>query len=115
MEDRELIALAAKAVGAERISESQFGDGYKLDGNYLYWDPLNDDGQALRAANHVGLTIGQTFDGAYVDLCTGEILQKMPRGGCQHEVKWAEFNGDKNAACRKAIILCLAQIGSVMP
>lgn len=39
----------------------------------------------------------------------------MPAGGCQHEVHWEEFGGDKHAACRKAIVLCAAQIGEYMP
>jgi hypothetical protein len=107
------LELAATAAGFKSfIYREDIGEMW-CDGHGV-WCPWSDDGESLRLANQIGLTIGQTFDGAYVDLCAGEILQKMPIGGCQHEVKWSEFGGDKNAACRKAVLLCAAQIGKAM-
>ncbi|HHF0887614.1 TPA: hypothetical protein ACPILO_005554 [Pseudomonas aeruginosa] len=115
--DDKLLVLAAKAAGmpppvdAHGVWSAWVGSP---EGGH-WWDPLNDDGDALRLANNLGLTIGQGWTSAYVDLCTGELLGLMPAGGCQHEVHWEEFGGDKHAACRKAIVLCAAQIGEYMP
>lgn len=114
MNDRELLELAAKAVGGIYDSGT---DCISMDGgiDFEQWEPLEDDGDALRLANDLGLTIGQGWTSAYVDLCSGEILGLMPHGGCQHEVHWEEFGGDRHAACRKAIVLCAAQIGRYTP
>lgn len=120
MNDRELLELAAKAAG---LIKHKYCDAWKAMATYTLqdgyygptWNPLKDDGDALRLANDLGLTIGQGWNSAYVDLCSGELLGLMPAGGCQHEVHWEEFGGDKHAACRKAIVLCAAQIGEYMP
>lgn len=117
MNDRELLEMAAKAAG---IAWTEYNDEYGLvlsrsnmGDELLIWNPLLFDGDALRLANFLDLTIGRTYDGAYVDLCSGEILQHM-EDGCQHEVKWAECGGDKNMACRRAIVRAAAEIGRSM-
>lgn len=115
MQDRELLELAARAAGITITGVGARGIATGKNGSVLigFWNPLEDDGDAFRLANHLGLTVGQTYEGAYVDLCSGEILQMT--GSCQHEVAWLDFDGDKNAASRRAIVFCAAQIGSVMP
>ena len=56
--DRELLELAAKAAGWN-ISETPFGQ-WRRDEKY-WWDPLTDDGDALRLAVKLRL-----------DICTDE-------------------------------------------
>lgn len=115
MDDRELLELAAKAAGIGPVIG--FEAGKLVIGPHTHcrhWNPIADDDEAFRLVNALGLTVGQSFDGAYVDLCCGEILQLM-KDGCQYEVKWSKYGGDKNAACRLAVVLCAAKIGKAMP
>lgn len=57
MDDRELLELAAKATGAEWVER-----GYwilpRADEVWHEWDPLNDDGDALRLAVKLSLIPG---------------------------------------------------------
>lgn len=83
MTDRELLELAAKAIGRElEIIE--------------YWDPLNDDGDALRLAVKAlnwphG---GNAFDNAVADMVA---VNQLPK--------------DAHSATRRAIVMAAAKIG----
>jgi hypothetical protein len=88
MTDKELLELAAKAIGL------------KLQYNYLGgrdanqpWDPLTDDGDALRLAVMLGLFMRQA-------------VKEIPR---------AEYGKDPYAATRRAITRAAAEIGKEMP
>ena len=61
MNDKELLELAAKAAGIELFSWSEIANGYKTDTPMEYWNPLTDDGDALRLA--VKLRIEISFPG----------------------------------------------------
>lgn len=96
MTDRELLGLAAKA----------FGIAIGFEGNLVYcvnctdasWNPLTDDGDALRLA--VKLKIDLSFEGEDV-VFTDE--------------NWSEFlHGDPCAATRRAIVRAAAVIGESM-
>ena len=50
MEDKELLELAAKAAGLHVKVASNSGRGLKVHGNCNWWNPLTDDGDALRLA-----------------------------------------------------------------
>ena len=50
MTDKELIELAAKAAGLHVKVSSNSGRGLKVHGNCNWWNPLTDDGDALRLA-----------------------------------------------------------------
>ena len=82
MTDRELLELAAKAAGIEDIS-------YYLD-DFL-WNPLTDDGDALRLAVKLNLLYGKVFVRNVAD---------------NHE-----DGDDIYAATRRAIVLAAAEIG----
>jgi hypothetical protein len=96
MTDRELLELAAKAIGL------------KLRYNYLGgrdanqpWDPLEDDGDALRLAVKLGLL---------VDVCeeaTG--AQALNMAFCTEPI-----NSDPYAATRRAITRAAAEIGKTL-
>lgn len=102
MQDRELLELAAKAAGIEPFDWDSFpllmiGDGPD------YWNPLTDDGDALRLAVKLRLSIGwDEFNGV-------EYAEATPRGTYQGFDSPAD--GDPAAATRRAIVLAAAEIG----
>ena len=105
MSDRELLELAAKAAGYTiRIED---GDIYlRIDRNafgfqWEYWNPLTDDGDALRLAVNLGIHLNWgagTSDGklAFAD----EIDEPL--------------GTDPLAATRRAIVRAAAEIGRAM-
>lgn len=105
---------AAFAIEHDLWTDSDGANYLVKDGAILRrWEPATSSHDAFELAVSLGLTIGNGYESAYVDLCCGEILQKM-KHGCQHDVQWSECNGDKFAACRKAVLLCAAQIGAAL-
>ena len=58
MTDRELLELAAKAAGMTYSSEYGVAFGEDETGNFMEedWNPLTDDGDALRLAVRLGIT-----------------------------------------------------------
>ena len=110
MEDRELLELAAKAAGIN------LPDHMNADGTWVYkdphkknWNPLTDDGDALRLAVKIGLTIECDFIDS--DTCTvsetrGEILAEEYSGMTGDVIGATEI-----AATRRAIVRAAAEIG----
>lgn len=108
MSDRELLELAAKAAGiTEEIQQIlEAGIGGKR------WNPLIDDGDALRLAVKLNLHVGIECESAgSVSIewdfdeggqAAGEIDQDAPMGG------------DDYAAVRRAIVRAAAEIGKTM-
>ena len=100
MSDRELLELAAKAAGIEHGAD-RFDSGISLtlpDGRHKSmpkWNPLTDDGDALRLA--VKLEIDLCFGAHYV-IADGE------------QVPTVNNANDKNAAVRQAIVLAAAAL-----
>jgi hypothetical protein len=110
MTDRELLEFAAKAAG--------YGDVWSLDAHpdvtyigpryaggtvrYRVWNPLTDDGDALRLA--VKLQMNVHLDSNMVDV--------DPDG-----VNWFSeaYGTDRYAATRRAITRAAAEIGKAMP
>lgn len=115
MTDRELLALAAKAAGLtgewwERYPGewclSMRGEGNSPPTN---WDPLIDDGDALRLAVDLKLMVDNC--GPFSE-CAGFVGKgdDMRRIGCEelHE----HHGGDAYAATRRAIVRAAAAIGA---
>lgn len=111
--DRELLELAAKAAGIDVTWNADF-DGFEYPvmfrqslTNWERWNPLTDDGDALRLA---------------VKLCIGiEIFQRdVVRVDFEHKNGqtryWAEDveNDDPCAATRRAIVRAASEIGRAM-
>jgi hypothetical protein len=95
--DRELLELAAKAAGYEKDI-----DGYYFESGFptmISWNPLTDDGDALRLAVKLGMCVN--FDEEKVGANCG-------RGAV--EVK----GDDPYAATRRAIVRAAADIGKGM-
>jgi hypothetical protein len=108
MTDRELLEAAAKAAGFANYTmrgDSVFVEtgAARGDAGY-YWNPLTDDGDALRLAVKLRLTVNCSYD--EVALCGQEFTQK--------EV-FIEYNKeDANAATRRAIVRAAAELGKAL-
>ena len=99
MTDREMLALAAKAAGIDGYHATR-GDGTVClyDGR-VYFDPLTDDGDALRLAVKLGLSI--------------EFWEGLVIVADEHEIG-EECGNDPDAATRRAITRAAAEIGRNM-
>lgn len=104
MTDKELLELAAKAVGIEHCA-NVFGMFF-LEQEDRYWNPLTDDGDALRLAITLKLNIE-----SYI----GEVV--VADAACKLSVEKYEnalnYN-DSYAATRRAIVRAAAEIGKEM-
>lgn len=97
MTDRELLELAAKATGDFYTHpDNKIPDGlpviFYLDGKQ--WNPLTDDGDAMRLAVKLGM-----------DICvdTRQIVDEME-----------SHNNDLRAFARRAIVRAAAEIGKTL-
>ncbi len=107
MTDRKLLEAAAKAAGIEHPGgeHSIANDGRLWDCNGLrWWNPLTDDGDALRLAVKLGLSLGPNFD--------GELAVCFARQGADFT---EEYGSDQYAATRRAIVRAAAAIGRKQP
>lgn len=102
MTDKELLELAAKAAGITPINVTEDGVVY---GESImecdYWNPLTDDGDALRLAVTLMLDICCHERGAHVD-------------GAMREHHTEESGDDPYAATRRAIVRAAAEIGKAL-
>ncbi len=113
MTDRELLELAAKAADIEidhwridpMISITEYDSS-----QYCMWNPLTDDGDALRLAVQLGL-----------DVCIDTPIEREPHthvigfvGNSADTVDVIEAHGDPYAATRRAIVRAAAEIGKGM-
>ena len=104
MSDRELLELAAKAAGYEY---AKHGGYIVVDGIPGNWNPLTDDGDALRLAVKLGLMIDiQNKVNATSVWTTDES------GSADFD---AAHGKDPYAATRRAIVRAAAEIGKAIP
>ena len=109
MTDKELIELAAKAAG---VTGTWHRSGFVA---YSGWskgifDPLNDDGDALRLAVKLGL--GISF-GQYAPLDVYSVYISKVEGGDELAIGCI-IDGDEFGVVRRAITRAAAQIGKEM-
>ena len=95
--DRELLELAAKAVGGEYKNHALGGMylAFPPNWNGVRWNPLTDDGDAFRLM--VALRLWRDDP----DICCVERVE--------------DHNGDELSATRKAIVRAAAAIGETRP
>lgn len=95
--DRELLELAAKAVGLSGyINEWINGPEFIIPGeNPVVWNPVRDDGDAFRLAVQLGLWV---HIGKYHTAIEGTHIEETAR------------RGDSLAATRRAIVRAAAEI-----
>lgn len=93
MSDRELLELAAKAIGKVYVDPMSWDDG-------AGWDPLTDDGDALRLAVKCNLTLMRV--GAY----PAAVI---------NDAKLRDTTYYSEDCVRRAIVSAAAEIGKSMP
>ena len=100
--DKELLELAAKAAGIDVQEWRESYEAFKMKEPMLYWNPLTDDGDALRLAVKLMLDICCHESGAYVD-------------GDRREYSANEKDpSNPYAATRLAIVRAAAEIGKTL-
>lgn len=110
MTDRELLELAAKAAGLTGECHLLTGDcsdpaepgGFRYehpDGGHDWWNPLMDDGDALRLAVRLEFEVSLGQFGTIVYLRHGKV-EEIGAAGC-----------DAMSLCRRAIVRAAAEIG----
>ena len=119
MTDRELLELAAKAAGVAVHHWSHVDcpdcpdavpvltDGINTE--IVVWNPLLDDGDALRLAVKLSFCQTQWFAHNPPDVMIG---YKTPDGEGHNWIE--DHNGDPEAATRRAIVRAAAEIGRAM-
>ena len=118
MEDKELLELAAKAAGME-IGFGKWvwwpdAESYTRktgDSSVEWWNPLNDDGDALRLAVKLGMTIEQFDDDGGVVVTHGVSV----RASEDYADDRYAASRDPYAATRRAIVRAAAEIGKSLP
>ena len=112
MSDRELLELAAKAAGYQSCGMYEDGRIYLL-GIQTPWSPLTCDGDALRLAVKLRITIEYSYGG--IEVRASWRMNKIFAGNVVEEIG-SLCNGDEpNAATRRAIVRAAAEIGKAMP
>ena len=119
--DRELLELAAKAAGV-RIDKSPYNGGghgntgFDVLGNAVLdwhngtkWNPLTDDGDALRLAVNLQLTVCNEHLSAGCVYCTAAFDWDGPKVDARWPQQQAVVEGDY-AATRRAIVRAAAAL-----
>ena len=99
MTDRELLELAAKASG--ELTSSWYGNDAYFEGVLSRWNPLEDDGDALRLAIKLEMDVSFGLRGAVIELSHGRKVQELD-------------DNDQYTATRRAIVRAAAEIGRNM-
>jgi len=122
MSDKELLELASKAAGIviDMPFNPSLRSGHPIAYNLLcvlnekgghdLWNPLTDDGDALRLAVKLKLDVECLGDATQVNFTDGKHNTRHFNVG-----KDEGCNGDPYAATRRAIVRAAAEIGKAMP
>lgn len=109
--DRELLELAAKAHGGFMQSHYDIEEGGLCDENSSIvekWNPLTDDGDALRLAIQLDMSVEISDYESSTYAYAGEVPRKWAME------TWHISRNDKCAATRRAIVRAAAAIGETM-
>lgn len=104
MNDEELLELAAKAAGIEDELDFESDTVYWRVGG-LDWNPLADDGDALRLAVKLGFRITHDEYETYRRQKQVRVQFSLIRN------LWEDYTDDPCAATRRAIVRAAAEIG----
>ena len=104
MTDRELLELAAKAAGYTLDGHTQKPIAFTYGG--VEWNPLTDDGDALRLAVKVGIIVAPpAYNGGWQATASAKA----------DETPWMhETSGSHEESTRRAIVRAAAEIGKAM-
>ena len=106
MNDKELLELAAKAAGLKHCHYSERSSlGHGIHHSEGIWNPLTEDGDALRLAVKLHIDLDQYAESIRckksADFDDTDDLDDA----------WENFNTDPYAATRRAIVRAAAEIG----
>lgn len=106
MDESEMLEFAAKAAGWSLFYYGSRCTVQTEPGKLLEWNPLTDDGDALRLAVKLGLHVTHWVGSTSVN-----------RAGLDwvHAIEHWKLHGDRLAATRRAITRAAAEIGRAMP
>jgi|SRR6185312_12620822 len=106
--DYRLLELAAKAAGADWLAEEdgRFEILSEIGGVSGYWNPLNDDGDALRLAVALDMS---------VDIDAHEESTYVYAGDIPRIYAMEMWHGSKQDATRLSIVRLAAEIGRMKP
>ena len=106
MTDRELLELAAKAAGYYVWTHQNYPDVTFVAPPMRRWDPLTDDGDALRLAVKLGMLL---------DFIERGYMAWHVVAACYNKVAVYEpLEQGRQAATRRAIVRAAAEIGKTM-
>lgn len=113
MTDKELLELAVKAAGEYHGVWSNKANAFikPYGEDFIEWNPLTDDGDALRLAVKLRIEIG--FDPKAVQTTSITHAHEVD-GQTICPWAWAELTPDPYAATRRAIVRAAALIGKEM-
>lgn len=120
MTDRELLELAAKAAAIAitdwrvRLEDVSPVMAHESGCGYRFWNPLTDDGDALR----LGVKVGLMVDVRYQDSPTMRVHNKVCfwlKDGNPYGAVDFGAHTDSLDATRRAIVRAAAAIGKAMP
>lgn len=117
MTDRELLELAAKAAGFDGfISEWVHGPDWVIPGDDpITWNPLTDDGDALRLAVKLRMCMDTYMDpSSRFDTDERCTLVVLPFPSDYSAGEW-HVDSDPYAATRRAIVRAAAELGKAKP
>ena len=103
MSDRELLELAAKAAG--ELRGEWIGNAAYFDGVLSRWNPLTDDGDALRLAVKVGMEFAADDEATHCAFAYARV-----RGAGDSHI-FEPVVDDPCKAMRRAIVRAAAEIG----
>lgn len=105
MDDRTMLEMAARAAGYVVVRESDDGNALLLEGVQESWNPLTDDGDALRLSAKLAIDIMHRFVG-------GQRVEALAPGG-RVIVEYCDAE-TRQSATRTAIVRAAAAIGQEM-
>jgi hypothetical protein len=111
MTDRELLEFAAKAAGLnldQNSPNTRYRQKTDVLPEWVYWNPLTDDGDALRLAVDLGMDLqleGEMNSPHAVSVC------EMKSGAFAREA----LSNDRRSSTRRAIVRTAAEIGKAKP
>jgi hypothetical protein len=117
MTDRELLELAAKAAGYESLVD-QRGTWYKIDGDWVDWNPLFYERDALRLAIKLGLKI-MPYPVYGVDKHSVIVSKRVPATDPESEVAYVGpecvelyHESDPYTATCRAVVRAAAELAA---
>lgn len=107
MNDRELLEMAAKAAGFEwRYEDDGRMSLFMFDRRWVFWSPLTDDGDALRLACQLFMSVSTGPLVATASLIENSLVGFFP--------KESTIDQPTDVAVRRVIVRAAAEIGRSM-